>query len=59
MDVKVGIILAVSYFLAAKYGADINKDYSTKTLKYATTIVFLICALYFFLSAQNDKGTNT
>ena len=57
VDVKVAIILAVSYFLAAKYGADINKDYSTKTLKYATTIVFLICALYFFVSAQNDKGT--
>ena len=57
VDISVGIILALSYFLAAKYGADINKEYSTKTLKYATTVVFLICALYFFWSAYNDKGT--
>jgi uncharacterized membrane protein YfcA len=57
VDISVGIILALSYFFAAKYGANINKEYSTKTLKYATTVVFLICALYFFWSAYNDKGS--
>ena len=57
VDVKIGIILSISYFIAAKYGAKINQDFSTKTLKYATTVVFLMCALYFFWSAHNDKGT--
>ena len=57
VDVAVAIILSISYFIAAKYGAKINQDYSTKSLKYATTIVFLICALYFFWAAYNDKRT--
>ena len=57
VDVAVGIILSLSYFIAAKYGAKINQEYSAKTLKYATTIIFLLCALYFFWSARNDKGT--
>lgn len=52
VDVAVGIILSISYFIAARYGAKLNKDYSAKTLKYTTTIIFLICALYFFWSAH-------
>ena len=56
VDVTVGVLLALSYFIAAKYGAKINRDYSSKTLKYWTTVVFFICGLYFLWSAHNDKA---
>jgi uncharacterized membrane protein YfcA len=56
VDVTVGILLSLSYFIAAKYGAKLHNDYSNKTLKYCTTVVFFLCGLYFWWSAHNDKA---
>lgn len=55
VDVAVGLLLSISYFIAAKYGAKLNKDYSSKTLKYCTTAIFFICGLYFLWSAYVEK----
>ena len=56
VDIAIGLLLSLSYFIAAKYGAAINKEYSSKTLKYATTVVFVACAVYFLWSAYTDRG---
>lgn len=51
VDVKVGFILFLTFFVFAYFGTFINKYYSEKTLKYCTSIIFLIIAIYFFRSA--------
>ena len=56
IDIPVAIILCVSYFLSAKYGAGINKQYSSRTLKYWTAAILFICAGYFCWSAHEDKA---
>lgn len=55
IDIPIAIILCVSYFLAAKYGAVINKDYSSRLLKYWTAAILFLCAIYFLWAAQQDK----
>ena len=55
IDIPIAIILCISYFIAAKYGANINKEYSEKVLKYWTAAILFICAGYFLWSAQHDK----
>lgn len=57
VDVAVSITLGICYFIAAKFGAKLNPKFTGKSLKYTTTVIFLLCALYFFISAYNDKGT--
>ena len=55
IDIPVAIVLCISYFITAKYGADINKEYSSRVLKYWTAAILFICAGYFLWSAQHDK----
>ena len=56
IDIVVSIILCLSYFFAAKYGATINKQTSNKTLKYYTAGILIVCGLYFLVSAHNEKA---
>ena len=56
VDTVVGIILFVTYFIAAYFGAFINKAYSIKVLEYWTSLCFLLIAIYFFWSAYTDKN---
>ena len=51
VDVKVGFILFLTFFVFAYFGTFINKYYSEKTLEYCTGASFLIIAIYFFKSA--------
>ena len=56
IDIPIAILLGISYFIAAKYGAIINKEYSEKVLKYWTAAILFICAGYFYWSAHEDKA---
>ena len=56
IDIPVAIILCISYFIAAKYGAVINQQYSSKILKYWTAIILFTCGFYFFFSARQDTN---
>jgi uncharacterized membrane protein YfcA len=55
VDVLIAVILCASYFIAAKYGAVINKEHSSKNLKFATAIILFICGTYFLWSGQYDE----
>jgi len=55
IDIPVAIVLCISYFITAKYGANINKEYSSRVLKYWTAVILFICAGYFLWSAHEDK----
>ena len=55
VDVLVAALLCISYFVAARYGAVINKQYSGKVLKYWTAAILFVCAAYFCWSAHEDK----
>ena len=56
IDIKVSIILCVTYFIFAYFGTFINEYYTTKTLEYYTAASFLIIAIYFFKRAYNQKS---
>lgn len=56
IDIPISILLCISYFIAAKYGANINKEYSGKVLKYWTAAILFICAVYFCWAAHADKS---
>ena len=58
IDVVISILLCISYFIAAKYGAMINNQYSSKKLKYYTAFTLFLCGLYFLWAATQDKDTN-
>ena len=47
IDYLVAILLCVSYTIAAKYGADFNKQFSNKTLELWTAGIFIVIGLYF------------
>lgn len=51
VDVTVGTILCITYFLTAYIGAKINKLYKQKTLEYACATVFLMITIYFYYHA--------
>jgi uncharacterized membrane protein YfcA len=55
VDIPIAIILCISYFFAAKYGAGINKHYSSKILKYWTAAILFLCGFYFLWSGYYDK----
>ena len=55
IDYIVGTILFVSYFLAAYFGAYVNKLYDEKTLEYGCAFTFLLITIYFFYRAFNQK----
>ena len=56
VDMTIGTILFVTYFLAAYIGAKINKMYDQKTLEYACATVFLMITIYFYYHAYNLSG---
>jgi uncharacterized membrane protein YfcA len=56
VDIKIGTILFVTYFLAAYFGAEINKMYDQKTLEYACATVFLMITIFFYYHAYNLKN---
>ena len=56
IDIVIAALLCISYFIAAKYGAVINQQYSSKILKYWTAIILFICGFYFFFSARQDTN---
>lgn len=47
IDYLIAFVLCISYVISAKYGALLNKQYSDKTLKYTTSIIFFIFSIYF------------
>lgn len=53
VDVQVGIILFITYFLAAYFGSKINAMYDQKTLEYACASVFLLITIYFYYHAYS------
>jgi uncharacterized membrane protein YfcA len=55
VDFLIATILCISYVIAAKYGANFNKEYSVKTLKYTTSLLFFIFSLYFLWSGKYEK----
>ncbi len=56
VDFTIGIILFISYFLSAYFGAQINKMYERKTLEYACATVFLLIAFFFYYHAYTLNG---
>ena len=56
VDMKIGTILFITYFIAAYFGAKINAMYSQKTLEYACATVFLMITIFFYYHAYNLKG---
>jgi len=57
IDIMIAVVLCISFMIAAKYGAFFNKKYSDKTLKYVTSLIFLIFSLYFFWLGCCDGET--
>jgi uncharacterized membrane protein YfcA len=55
IDITVAIILCVSYFIAVKYGARLNKDCSNKFLKYSTAGILFLCGFYFLVEGYYDR----
>lgn len=56
VDITIGSILFVTYFLAAYIGAKINKMYDQKSLEYACATVFLMITIYFYYHAYHLKS---
>ena len=56
VDITIGTILFITYFLAAYIGAKINKMYDQKSLEYACATVFLMITIYFYYHAYNLKS---
>jgi len=54
VDYIVGTILFITYFIAAYFGAYINKLYDTKTLEYGCAFTFLLITIYFFYRAYKE-----
>ena len=54
VDIPVGIILFITYFIFAYYGTFINEMYSEKTLKFFTGIVFLFISIFFLWESKKN-----
>jgi len=55
VDFLIAGVLCISYMIAAKYGAFFNKEYSNKTLKYTTSLIFFLFSMYFLWYGICDK----
>ena len=51
LNVRVSLILMISYFFAAYIGAYITKDMSDKTLEYSASLYFFIIGSFFLWNA--------
>ena len=56
IDIVIAGLLCVSYFFAAKYGARINQEYSSRFLKYCTALLLFLCGSYFLVSAHHERA---
>ncbi len=56
VDVTIGTILFITYFIAAYFGSKINAMYDQKTLEYACATVFLLITIYFYYHAYTLKS---
>ena len=54
IDIPIGIVLCISYLIAAKFGAIINKKYTIRELMYASSALFFIVSIYFFINARKQ-----
>jgi len=52
IDIPIGIILCISYLISSKFGAIINKKHTSEELMYATSVLFFIVGIYFFINAH-------
>lgn len=51
VDVTISVILFITYFCVAYFGAYATKSMSSKTLEYITGFYFLIISIFFFWNA--------
>lgn len=56
IDFLIAAILCLAYVISAKFGAHINKNTSSKVLKYATFVIFLLISLFFLYEGYTDKN---
>jgi len=56
VDVVIAALLCISYFFAAKYGAVINAQYSSRTLNYWTAVSLFSCGVYFLWAAKYGEA---
>jgi uncharacterized membrane protein YfcA len=54
IKVLTAIILFITYFFTAFYGAYLTKEISNKTLEYITGVYFLVIGLFFFWNAYTQ-----
>ena len=59
VDIKIGTILFVTYFLSAYIGSKINEMYDQKVLEYSCATVFLCITIYFYYHAYTIKSKNS
>jgi len=56
VDLTIGTILFITYFIAAYFGAKINAMYDQQTLEYACATVFLFITIYLYYHAYTLKS---
>ena len=56
VDMKIGTILCITYFITAYFGSKINAMFSQKTLGYACATVFLMITIFFYYHAYHLKS---
>ncbi len=54
IDILIAAILCITYIVSTKFGARINRNTSSKHLKYATFVIFLLISLFFFYEGYTD-----
>jgi len=59
VQVITSIILFVTYFIFAYFGAYFTKDVSNKTLEYCTGVYFLLISIFFFWNAYTGTYGET
>ena len=52
IDYTIAFFICISYIIAAKYGAIVNKLYTEPQLKYFTAFILFSFSLYFFITAN-------
>jgi len=52
IDYTIAFFICISYIIAAKYGAIVNKLYSEPQLKYFTAFILFSFSLFFFITAN-------
>jgi uncharacterized membrane protein YfcA len=57
VDVTVGTILFITYFICAYFGSKINAMYDQQILEYACATVFLFITIYFYYHAYSLKNS--